>query len=259
MKTASPKRRTSRRSPPKISAVEKTAVRIMRKLYEATGGQPQRWESLGNLGAFLLPTAFCCRPSLRCLKKGCQAPPHHRRPRTARPKPCNRRRLQVCRASSARASLTRCVISLEQATKSQGIVVTKEYHTAAFVVGRGRIASLRRLTRISIHAVRLVDEVGRASFESQRLAVGQGISGQEYDRQVHAVPAQLWEEVDAQDIRKAPIEDQQSGRYEVCHSFGSGLGRPPPPSPRADTSFAPASLRSWPVNTPPPRRPRHRV
>jgi len=40
----------SRRSPPKISAVEKTAVRIMRKLHEATGGQPQRWESLGNLG-----------------------------------------------------------------------------------------------------------------------------------------------------------------------------------------------------------------
>ena len=27
------------------------AVRIMRKLHEATGGQPQRWESLGNLGA----------------------------------------------------------------------------------------------------------------------------------------------------------------------------------------------------------------
>ena len=48
MKTASPKRR---RSPPKISAVEKTAVRIMRKLYEATGGQPQRWEPHGNLGA----------------------------------------------------------------------------------------------------------------------------------------------------------------------------------------------------------------
>jgi hypothetical protein len=23
----------------------------MRKLYQATGGQPQRWESLGNLGA----------------------------------------------------------------------------------------------------------------------------------------------------------------------------------------------------------------
>jgi hypothetical protein len=23
----------------------------MRKLYEVTGGQPQRWESLGNLGA----------------------------------------------------------------------------------------------------------------------------------------------------------------------------------------------------------------
>ena len=42
-----PKRR---RSPPKISAVEKTAVRIMRKLYEATDGQLQRWESLGNLG-----------------------------------------------------------------------------------------------------------------------------------------------------------------------------------------------------------------
>jgi hypothetical protein len=51
MKTASSKRRTSRRSPPKISAVEKTAVRIMRKLYEATGGQPQRWESLDNLCA----------------------------------------------------------------------------------------------------------------------------------------------------------------------------------------------------------------
>src|SRR5260370_21198590 len=47
----SPKRRRSRRSPPKISAVAKTAVRIMRKLYEATGGKPQRWESLGNLGA----------------------------------------------------------------------------------------------------------------------------------------------------------------------------------------------------------------
>jgi hypothetical protein len=33
-----------------VSAVEKTAVRIMPKLYEATGGLPQRWESLGNLG-----------------------------------------------------------------------------------------------------------------------------------------------------------------------------------------------------------------
>jgi hypothetical protein len=50
MKTASPKRRRSR-SPPKISAVEKTVVRIMRKLYEATGGRSQRWESLDNLGA----------------------------------------------------------------------------------------------------------------------------------------------------------------------------------------------------------------
>ena len=39
-----------RRSSPKIGAVEKMAVRIMRKLYEATGGQPQQWESLGNLG-----------------------------------------------------------------------------------------------------------------------------------------------------------------------------------------------------------------
>jgi hypothetical protein len=47
-KNTAPKRR---RSPPKISAVEKTAVRIMRKLYEATGGRPQRWESLDNLGA----------------------------------------------------------------------------------------------------------------------------------------------------------------------------------------------------------------
>jgi hypothetical protein len=51
MKTASPKRRRSQRSPPKISALEKSAVRIMRKLYAATGGRPQRWESLGNLGA----------------------------------------------------------------------------------------------------------------------------------------------------------------------------------------------------------------
>jgi hypothetical protein len=50
-KSTAPKRQTSRRSPPKISALEKTAVRIMRKLHEATGGQPQRWESLGNLGA----------------------------------------------------------------------------------------------------------------------------------------------------------------------------------------------------------------
>ncbi len=48
MKTASPKRP---RWPPKISAVEKAAVRIMRKLYEATGGKPQRWETLDNLGA----------------------------------------------------------------------------------------------------------------------------------------------------------------------------------------------------------------
>src|ERR1700704_3428610 len=47
-KSTAPKRR---RSPPKISAVEKSAHRIMRKLYEATGGQRQRWESLGNLGA----------------------------------------------------------------------------------------------------------------------------------------------------------------------------------------------------------------
>ena len=41
----------------KISAVEKTVVRIMRKLYEATGGQPQRWESLGNLGVVKADTA----------------------------------------------------------------------------------------------------------------------------------------------------------------------------------------------------------
>jgi hypothetical protein len=37
-RSAAPKRR---RSAPKISALEKTAVRIMHKLYEATGGQPQ--------------------------------------------------------------------------------------------------------------------------------------------------------------------------------------------------------------------------
>jgi len=46
-----PKSTAPKRRPAKISAVEKTAVRLMRKLYEATGGQPQRWESLGNLGA----------------------------------------------------------------------------------------------------------------------------------------------------------------------------------------------------------------
>ena len=39
-----------KRTHPKV-VVEKTAVRIMRKLYEATGGQPQRWESRANLGA----------------------------------------------------------------------------------------------------------------------------------------------------------------------------------------------------------------
>src|ERR1700682_6426985 len=62
MKTASPKRRGSRRSPPKISAVEKSALRIMRKLYEATGGQPQRWESLGNLGATKADAAGLASP-----------------------------------------------------------------------------------------------------------------------------------------------------------------------------------------------------
>ena len=41
---------TAPKKPPKISALEKAAIRIMRKVYEATGGQPQRWESLGNLG-----------------------------------------------------------------------------------------------------------------------------------------------------------------------------------------------------------------
>ena len=52
MKTASPKRRRpSPRSAQKISAVEKSAVRIVRKVHEATGGQPQRWKPLGNLGA----------------------------------------------------------------------------------------------------------------------------------------------------------------------------------------------------------------
>jgi hypothetical protein len=48
MPNSTPKRR---RSPPKISAVEKTAMRIMRKVYELTKGKLQRWESLGNLGA----------------------------------------------------------------------------------------------------------------------------------------------------------------------------------------------------------------
>jgi hypothetical protein len=57
MKTASPKRRPSRRSPPKTSPLEKSAVRIMRKLSEATGGQPQRWETLDNLGAVKVDAA----------------------------------------------------------------------------------------------------------------------------------------------------------------------------------------------------------
>jgi hypothetical protein len=47
MKATSPKRR---RSPPKISALEKAAIGIMRKVSEATGGQPQQWESLDNQG-----------------------------------------------------------------------------------------------------------------------------------------------------------------------------------------------------------------
>ena len=47
-KSTAPK---SRGRSPKISAVEKAAVRIRRKLYKATGGQPQQWASLGNLGA----------------------------------------------------------------------------------------------------------------------------------------------------------------------------------------------------------------
>jgi len=47
-KGTAPKRR---RSPPKISAVEKAALRIMHNLYEATGSKPQREESLDNLGA----------------------------------------------------------------------------------------------------------------------------------------------------------------------------------------------------------------
>jgi hypothetical protein len=55
--STAPKRRRSRQSPPKISAVEKAAVRIMRKLYEATGGLPQRWESLGNLGVVAFDAA----------------------------------------------------------------------------------------------------------------------------------------------------------------------------------------------------------
>jgi hypothetical protein len=35
----------------KTSAAEKRAIRLMRKLYAATGGPPQRWETLDNLGA----------------------------------------------------------------------------------------------------------------------------------------------------------------------------------------------------------------
>ena len=35
--------------PPKITALEKAAVRIMRKLCEVTGGQPQQWRMLEEL------------------------------------------------------------------------------------------------------------------------------------------------------------------------------------------------------------------
>ena len=43
--------KNTKRRAPKVSALERSAVRIMRKLYAATGGKPQRWESLDNLGA----------------------------------------------------------------------------------------------------------------------------------------------------------------------------------------------------------------
>jgi len=43
-------------------ARSKAAVRIMRKLYEATGGQPQRWESLGHLGAVMADAAGIAYP-----------------------------------------------------------------------------------------------------------------------------------------------------------------------------------------------------
>ena len=33
------------------SETESVALHLVRALYEATGGRPQRWESLGNLGA----------------------------------------------------------------------------------------------------------------------------------------------------------------------------------------------------------------
>jgi hypothetical protein len=43
-----------------------------------------------------------------------------------------------------------------------------------------------------------LDGDGFLSDGCQLLAAGQGISSQEYDRQVHATLAQLWEWVDAQ-------------------------------------------------------------
>ena len=61
-KSTAPKRR---RSPPKISAVEKTAVRIMRKLYEATGGQPQRWRALEELDAATIDALIVSHPGFR--------------------------------------------------------------------------------------------------------------------------------------------------------------------------------------------------
>jgi hypothetical protein len=72
-KSTAPKRR---RSPPKISAIEKTAVRIMRKLYEATGGQPQRWESLGNLGAVKSDAAGIAYAIKKGWLIGVGEPPH---------------------------------------------------------------------------------------------------------------------------------------------------------------------------------------
>jgi len=44
-------------------ARSKAAVRIMRKLYESTGGQPQRSESLGHLGAVTADAAGIDRTS----------------------------------------------------------------------------------------------------------------------------------------------------------------------------------------------------
>src|SRR5215475_7613458 len=62
-----------------------------------------------------------------------------------------------------------------------------------------------------LHTARLVDEVEGATVESQALIVGKGTPRQEHHRQVHAVTAQLRQEVDAGRLGQAPVEHDDVG------------------------------------------------